>query len=145
MVTEAGRARLDRKRIAYTPVQGKSGPSHQFWQFAAKSRLERQGWRAVIEQRLRGKYVEVGAERDGASVAYAIVQEGSLEKEVSNFHKDLADGWRTVAFCVDYDRTGRPSSGACLTEPQSRFGCCVSSFRLPTGHPGALEAGAGVS
>ena len=44
--------------------------------------------------------MDVGATREGQRVAFEVVQEGTLLKEVSNYDLDIADGWHSVVFCV---------------------------------------------
>lgn len=76
--------------------------THVWYQHVIARQLTRDGWTVKIEHSLDQKRVDVGAIMDGGKIrhAYEIVNTGSLQKEVSNASKDVADGWQRVIFCI---------------------------------------------
>ena len=56
---------------------------------------------------LGNKSVDVAAIYPDRKIAYEVVQDPNLDKEVSNFKKDTQCGYDQVIFCVDNDDIGR--------------------------------------
>lgn len=101
MPSKAGYELLDRYRVSYKVPQGNGSIAHRYWQHVISMKLQKEGWACEIELALQEKRVDVGAARGQEKVAYEVVMEGTLQKEVSNFEKDIKDGWDKVVFCVD--------------------------------------------
>ncbi|MBI4479133.1 MAG: hypothetical protein HY651_03835 [Acidobacteria bacterium] len=109
--TQAGYEYLDRKKISYPPLRGNGSGQHKFWQHKIAEFLRKNGWGAEIEMVLNsgdGKQVDVGAVRTRnfmgedrqEFVAYEVVWDDDLGKEISILQKDAAEGWNEIYFCV---------------------------------------------
>lgn len=125
--SNAGYEYLDRRKIGYTPLRGNGSIQHKFWQHKIAEWLRKKGWRAEIEMNLGNKQVDVGCVMPGLierRVAYEVVWDDDLDKEVSNLVKNLEDSWEHVVFCVLDDETSRAlvqKLGESVSESDDRF------------------------
>lgn len=120
--TKTGYELLDRRTISYKTLPGDGSIPHRFWQHIIAEKLRREGGRTEIEQSLGTKRVDGGAVKEGLMtqrVVYEVVRNGTLQKEISNMEKDLADGWDPIVFCVNYEET-RERLAALLSESEDR-------------------------
>ncbi|MDA2933490.1 hypothetical protein MYX82_04015 [Acidobacteria bacterium AH-259-D05] len=94
---------LKESHIKYSPIQGNGSSSHTFWQYRIWRRFkDKKNCYGGIEYSLKpdGKRVDVGLCFPNRKIAYEVVIE-DLKKELKNLHKDLAESWDVVVFCVE--------------------------------------------
>ncbi len=97
---EKGYEYLDAANIAYKPMPGNGSIAHRFWQHLILKKMKQKSDIGGIEFSLDSKRVDVGIINHNKKIAYEVVMEGSLQKEISNLRKDLLEGWSVVIFCV---------------------------------------------
>jgi hypothetical protein len=102
-ITEAGYHLLAKLGIGCEPPAGHGSIEHKFWQYVIYRWAIRQGYPAKIEQWLNNKSVDVGVEWEERKVAVEVGL-GNMEKEISNFIKDLEAGWDKVIFASLSDK-----------------------------------------
>jgi len=103
-VTERGYQVLDGLQVKTVRPKGNGGFIHRYWQHIIHTWAVERGYPAEIEQALQRKRVDVGIEWDEKKCAVEVVIKG-LDKEVSNFVKDIEDGWDQVVFCAETQKT----------------------------------------
>jgi len=101
--TKAGYERLSKRKIGFKTLEGNGSVQHKFYQRRVKEKLQKQGLYAEVEMILRTKQVDVGSVKEGLlprRVAYEIVWDDDLDKELSNLEKNAIDGWDMTVFAV---------------------------------------------
>jgi len=87
-----------------SPGPGKGGDIHKQIQFMVKEQAELYGWKARVEERIRGSLetVDVGLCKDDVRVAVEISSTTGPEQEIENIRKCLSTGYDYVlSVCPD--------------------------------------------
>ncbi|MBI5374184.1 MAG: excisionase family DNA-binding protein [Candidatus Schekmanbacteria bacterium] len=92
------------RSIESSPLAGKGGDYHKYLQSAVKEQAEVFGWKAKIEEKIKGSIetVDVGLIKDDIKIAVEISSTTKPEQEVQNIRKCLEAGYDYI-FCIAED------------------------------------------
>ncbi|MBI4447168.1 MAG: ATP-binding protein [Acidobacteria bacterium] len=100
LLTDKGKDYLRDKGIKKFPSVGIGSVDHQYWQRKVWRKVRTDGCLGGVEYMFNGKSTDVGLILPNKKVAYEIVWDPNIDKEVSNLQKDLAAGFDEIIFCV---------------------------------------------
>ena len=87
--------------IESSPLAGKGGDYHKYLQSAVKEQAEAFGWKAKIEEKIKGSIetVDVGLTKNDIKIAVEISSTTKPEQEIQNIRKCLEAGYDYI-FCI---------------------------------------------